>query len=1046
MRAWTPGGGVLAAGFAALCMAIGGAFAVAQETPEAAKDDPRPSREDFVPRAEALIADHDCLACHADERGLRKALDSRQPPRLAGVSGRVDPDWMRRFLEDPRSERPGTRHPHQLVALPEASRPQVALDLVHFLAREDDARPIERTLELSDVAELEGGRALFHSVGCVVCHGPQEAADDLLVSLAAFQSGAAERGVPGEDDGATSGEGGHVGTALEPHVEPLPVDLARKQSLSQLAAFLADPVAVRPGGHCPSMSLSGGEARAIAAYLLREQVQRADGSFEVAPGLLRREYLIEESAPDDIEAATDGLEPHRTAAVATVELGTLPREDQFALRFTGWLDVPAEGNYTFHLTSDDGSILTVDGVVAVENGGRHPATTKSGTIELFGGPVTIDVGMMERAGDQALALEWEGPGLERQPIDPERLTHWPLRYSLRTPSGVVAEREAFTVDQARADRGARAFLELGCATCHAEVGDAVRDRMRFDPPVIEPEAVSLRRMGGVRPGVLVCLRPGGRFELAPEDTGALLAAFLDPGSIGRDAMDTESTIHRTMVRRNCYGCHQRGDIGGVHPSLEPYFIGDEVAELGDQSRFPPTLTAVGRKLRPEVLVRAVHGESRVRPYLAVRMPRVGDGHLDTLAETLAFVDRVQGAGTAGADVPPCSAPMLEDGRRLAGIDGGLGCVQCHDFRGTPGLGIRAVDLGTMHGRLRPEWFRELLLDPSSVGLEGRMASLWVDGQSPIEDIAGGDIEAQIQALWCWLGEGDEMAPPPGLHTGPWAFEVTPSGDRPRLVSVFMEGVSPRVLCFGTTDGVHGAFDLRGGRLAKVWRGRFMNAMGTWSGRAGALERPGSQDVADLPPGPAVASVESLVAPWPAGNVLASLPRRSLGRTAHGDGSVTFRYAVGELTVAETIRPAVLNVPEGATLGTVERSGVRRVLEVRAPAGGAGRPVMARLLTGRLLEPAGRGAWRPAGSSWPLVQVDPETARTARIVAPEARSGPAGGGAIDLDSPRRRREDMTSVGTAGPRGAGEELRIPLLLLPAGDGSGELVGRLSWSYTW
>ena len=61
-----------------------------------------------------------------------------------------------------------------------------------------------------------------------------------------------------------------------------------------------------------------------------------------------------------------------------------------------------------------------------------------------------------------------------------------------------------------------------------------------------------------------------------------------------------------------------------------------------------------------------------------------------------------------------------------------------------------------------------------------------------------------------------MAPPPGLDTGEWAFELTP-GEGTRLVSVFMRDVSP-ASCAGTPEGVHSAFDVEHGRLAKLWRG------------------------------------------------------------------------------------------------------------------------------------------------------------------------------------------------------------------------------------
>ena len=52
--------------------------------------------------------------------------------------------------------------------------------------------------------------------------------------------------------------------------------------------------------------------------------------------------------------------------------------DRFAARFTGYVDIPADGAYTFALTSDDGSSLWIDGVPVVDHGGAHSLSRKAG--------------------------------------------------------------------------------------------------------------------------------------------------------------------------------------------------------------------------------------------------------------------------------------------------------------------------------------------------------------------------------------------------------------------------------------------------------------------------------------------------------------------------------------------------------------------------------------------------------------------------------------------------------------------------------------------
>ncbi|MEE2941715.1 MAG: hypothetical protein VX460_15110, partial [Planctomycetota bacterium] len=602
-----------------------------------------------------------------------------------------------------------------------------------------------------------------------------------------------------------------------------------------------------------------------------------------------------------------------------------------------------------------------------------------------------------------VSLEWQGPGIARGAVPGEAFSHRPLLMSLRAPSGDPIE--AFEVDPTRAERGAEAFARLGCAACHAVEGT---------PTAAGPEAPALAAIAAGVSERSSCIGAAGRYDLDAAEAALLLDALVAAGEGKRPGRSPADEVRHTLARRNCYGCHRRDGVGGVHPDVMPFFRGDEGAELGDQGRFPPVLTAVGRKLRPAVLANAVEGHEKVRPYQMTRMPRMGHENLGGLARALMAADEAPAADPELAKLCPPGA--TEEGRRLAGDRGGLGCVQCHDFRGTASLGVRAVDMGTMHRRLRFGWFRELLLDPANVDLDGRMANLWIDGASPVEGIAGGDREAQIERLWCWLAEGpDSMAPPPGLDTGEWAFEITP-GEGTRLVSVFMRDVSPRVLCVGTPEGVHSAFDVEHGRLAKVWRGRFMNVIGTWRGRAGALESPGASEVVDLPGGPAVGTLGSLNAPWDEGAA-----GSSLGRRVHPDGAMSFRYRIGELEVEETLRPTAIGVQPSEDVDPERRPGIERTFEVRAPAGSSGDPVVARVGLARRFDRAGRGEWRTDGAEWPLYVLDEAGARSAQVVTPPPGEG----------------DDDAIV---------SELRIPILLTPAGDGSGELVGRASWKYAW
>jgi hypothetical protein len=182
----------------------------------------------------------------------------------------------------------------------------------------------------------------------------------------------------------------------------------------------------------------------------------------------------------------------------------------------------------------------------------------------------------------------------------------------------------------------------------------------------------------------------------------------------------------------------------------------------------------------------------------------------------------------------------------------------------------------------------------------RMPEFWVEGKSPVTDVLDGDPEAQIEAMWNYLRLGSSMPLPEGLVVADGEYELV-VGDEPRVCGVFMAGVSPRTLAVGFPNHTHYAFDVQNSRLAKVWRGRFFNARGTWHARAGELESPPGGEALDMPPGPAFAILGEEDAPWPTEDS-AGAGYRVLGRRLDAERRPVFRYAVGPVEIEESIVP------------------------------------------------------------------------------------------------------------------------------------------------
>lgn len=110
----------------------------------------------------------------------------------------------------------------------------------------------------------------------------------------------------------------------------------------------------------------------------------------------------------------------------TVSLKPLKRRENYGAVYSGILKVPAHGAYNFHLASDDGSALWLDGQKVVDNDGLHNAKTKQhGSVELKAGNHAFELRYFQGGADMALSLAWDGPQstgyLTEAVVDPEQV-------------------------------------------------------------------------------------------------------------------------------------------------------------------------------------------------------------------------------------------------------------------------------------------------------------------------------------------------------------------------------------------------------------------------------------------------------------------------------------------------------------------------------------------------------------------------------------------------------------------------------------------------
>ena len=813
---------------------------------------------DVTARGELLLGELNCLSCHGASSAVQERVPTKTAPDLSNVGSRVSPQYLMEYLSDPHGVKPGATMPdifHASEARPKAGAVEFLTQYLVSLGG-----PLEVGKQSGTAAIAEKGARLFHSVGCVACHAPQD----------------------------------KEGLEINTPVVPLG-NLAKKTTLSALTEFLLDPLKTRHSGRMPNLWLKEDEAEAISTYLLRDQMEVAistNAGPAETPGIAWEYHEIASASKlDDFSGSTPvskGVSESFTIQIPG------KRGSNYGIRWIGSLEVPQEGNYRFFLSSDDGSSLKIDGEQIILNDGIHPANTVNGRIALSAGSHQIEAWYFQGGGEEVFRLEWAGPGMGRREIDGSFLT---------ATAGIPMQPigwQAFTPDVEKAAMGKRMFAMMRCVSCHEMPG------LR---PLFPAKSLVELNTANDEGCLGASVRRGlPQYHLDADQKEALGAAVKHLQGRPKEISQKEK-LQRQLATLNCYACHNRDGIGGPDEARSDYFQSLVEIDLGDEGRIPPTLTGVGAKLKAEALKDLLqHGDHHVRGrYMATRMPGFGAANVSTLAEHLTEVDAWEGL----TEEPPFSEENVEIGKKFVGVTG-VACVICHGVAGQKGLGIEGIDLSTAYARLNPGWFEKFLANPGAFNKDTRMPAFWPEGQSSFPDILEGSAERQIQSIWSYLSLGKTMSFPAGIEPTEGAkMELKPTNE-PITHRTFMKDVGPRTILTGFPERLHVAFDANNVRLAKAWRGRFFDASGVASGRTDAFLEPLGIDVIDMPSGPAFAFLENLDAPWP----IAGKMDRDVGGDFKGyrlDEGMrpTFVYNLKGVTIEEDPLPRVQ--PGGAAL-------------------------------------------------------------------------------------------------------------------------------------
>lgn len=160
------------------------AFLIAQSKPLPALQSPlKPVPASFSAdpvQAATLYGASFCASCHAVQNAAGNLVGGDVGPELTRIGNKVNPEWLRHWLNNPRDYDPGTAMPHYRF-----DEKQIAMLSTFLLSKKDDDLLANIHLPSADADSIARGKKLVTESGCAACHEingvptPQNFAPDL---------------------------------------------------------------------------------------------------------------------------------------------------------------------------------------------------------------------------------------------------------------------------------------------------------------------------------------------------------------------------------------------------------------------------------------------------------------------------------------------------------------------------------------------------------------------------------------------------------------------------------------------------------------------------------------------------------------------------------------------------------------------------------------------------------------------------------------------------------------------------------------------------
>ena len=134
----------------------------------------------------------------------------------------------------------------------------------------------------------------------------------------------------------------------------------------------------------------------------------------VEPGFLNCKYYQGNWPSGLVLPDFTTLTPMSESVEAGVVMPQGHANDYFALVYTGYIDIPKDGVYTFYTEANDGANLLIAGRLVVDN--TVSGGVGAGSVGLYAGRHPIEIQYWQKKHDRNLSVFWSGPGFERVEI------------------------------------------------------------------------------------------------------------------------------------------------------------------------------------------------------------------------------------------------------------------------------------------------------------------------------------------------------------------------------------------------------------------------------------------------------------------------------------------------------------------------------------------------------------------------------------------------------------------------------------------------------